>query len=120
MNGNRGLFGPFNPTVPVKNNIDAHIKEYADNFCERLFRHLYKEAEVTLQNVFVQPKICAPNDSSQELISILGNFFGMRGRQEFYLLRVMRLAERAVLFHICAIITDRKMKWEKEFFCKGT
>lgn len=75
MNGNRGLFGPFNPTVPVKNNIDAHIKEYADNFCERLFRHLYKEAEVTLQNVFVQPKICAPNDSSQELISILGNFF---------------------------------------------
>lgn len=75
MNGNRELFGPFEPVVPVKNNIDVRIKEYADNFCERLFRHLYKEIEVTLEKVFVQPEIENSNDPSRKLVSILGGFF---------------------------------------------
>ena len=74
MNGNRGLFGPFEPIVSVKNNIDVHIKEYAENFHERLFRHLYKETEVTLERVFVQPEIEDPNDPSRKLVSILGSF----------------------------------------------
>ena len=74
MNNNRSLFGPFEPEVPIKNNIDACIKEYADNFCEKLFRHLYKDAEVTLERVFVQPEIYDPDVPSRKLVSILGNF----------------------------------------------
>ena len=71
MDANRCLFGPFEQDILSGNRIDLLIKEYADNFCERLFRHLYKDAEVTLKGVFVQPKIY---DSSRELVSILGNF----------------------------------------------
>ena len=74
MNNNRSLFGPFEPEVPIKNNIDACIKEYADNFCEKLFRHLYKDAEVTLERVFVQPEIYDSDVPSRKLVSILGNF----------------------------------------------
>ena len=74
MNNNRSLFGPYEPEVPIKNNIDACIKEYADNFCEKLFRHLYKDAEVTLERVFVQPEIYDSDVPSRKLVSILGNF----------------------------------------------
>ena len=74
MNGNRSLFGSFEPHCLGSNSINRRIKEYADNFCERLFRHIYKNEEVTLRNVFVQPKIYDSNGSSQELVSILGNF----------------------------------------------
>ena len=68
------MFGCFEPNCSGSNSINRRIKEYADNFCERLFRHIYKNAEVTLRNVFVQPKIYDSNGSSQELVSILGNF----------------------------------------------
>lgn len=68
MNKNRNLFGVGELMVPVKNNIDLIIKEYADNFSTKLFRHIHKKADVTLKGVFVQPKI----ESSQELVSILG------------------------------------------------
>lgn len=70
MNKNRNLFGAGELMVPVKNNIDLIIKEYADNFSTKLFRHIHKKADVTLKGVFVQPKI----ESSQELVSILGGF----------------------------------------------
>lgn len=75
MNENSALFGPFEPKIPVKNNIDTIISEYAENFKEKLFRHANKkDSRVTLKGVFVQPKIRELNSKPQELVSILGKF----------------------------------------------
>lgn len=75
MNENSALFGPFEPKIPVKNNIDTIISEYAENFKEKLFRHANKkDSRVTLKGVFVQPKIQELNSKPQELVSILGKF----------------------------------------------
>lgn len=43
----------------------------------------------------------------------------MKGKQEFFLLRVMQPVERVALFRIYVIITDRQMKLEEGFFYRG-
>lgn len=74
MNKNRNLFGAGELMLSARNNIDSIIKEYADNFSAKLFRHIHKEANVTLKGVFVQPKIERMNEPPQKLVSILGGF----------------------------------------------
>ena len=75
MNENSALFGPYEPKNPVKNNIDTIIQEYAENFKEKLFRHVNKkDSQVTLKGVFVQPQVCELDSKPQKLISILGKF----------------------------------------------
>lgn len=57
------------------NKVNSIIEEYANNFTERLFRHRYiTDSQVTLDRLFVDPKIYSKNIQSNDCIEILAYF----------------------------------------------
>ena len=57
--------------------VNKIIKEYADNYTARMFLHTYHpESNVSLQNVYVQPKyrIAGSVDDSRDTISLISRF----------------------------------------------
>lgn len=86
MNRNEVIFGTGKYTKSANNNVESIIKEYADNFTEKLFRHKYcDDSNITLDNLFVMPKIeykynseygiNQENKYTRNLVRILNEFF---------------------------------------------
>lgn len=80
MDKNSNIFGTREVKPDkVNNKVDSIIKEYADNFTERLFRHRYiKDSQVTLKGIFVNPKMYSKDFQSSDFIKILDYFYGMK------------------------------------------
>jgi len=59
-----------------KDNIDAVIDEYANNFESPLFRHTYvSDTKVQLHNLFVDPAYCVPGEEpSRDIVSLFSQF----------------------------------------------
>lgn len=59
MDKNINVFGMLSEHGNSLNNkVKSIIKEYADNFTEKLFRHRYvRNSKVTLNRLFVEPKM---------------------------------------------------------------
>lgn len=76
MDKNSNIFGTREVKPDkVNNKVDSIIKEYADNFTERLFRHRYiKDSQVTLKGIFVNPKMYSKDFQSSDFIKILDYF----------------------------------------------
>ena len=75
LNSNRTIFGSTIPEIRTKNQIDDTIKEYADNYTAKLFQHIYeKDSKVTLDRLFVEPKLYCEGENPQELIAVLSKF----------------------------------------------
>ena len=72
---NRNIFFRREDIVTSKNKVDSIIKEYADNFSEKLFRHRYIEnTEVKLCNVFVNPEIEINGIKTRNYVNVLDEF----------------------------------------------
>ena len=77
MDKNIGIFGTDGKNIDkVSNNkVDSIIREYADNFTDRLFRHRYiMGSQVTLNRLFVNPKIYSENIWTDDFIEVLDKF----------------------------------------------
>lgn len=75
LNSNRTIFGSTIPEIRTKNQIDDTIKEYADNYTAKLFQHAYeRDSKVTLDRLFVEPKLYCKGEKQQELIAVLSKF----------------------------------------------
>ncbi|MFQ9531872.1 MAG: hypothetical protein ACLR1H_13045 [Roseburia intestinalis] len=98
MDKNINVFGMLSEHGNSLNNkVKSIIKEYADNFTEKLFRHRYvRNSKVTLNRLFVEPKMKVKEYSLDNFIVILDNFCGMKQRKEYCLLKAMQQLERQV------------------------
>lgn len=76
MDKNINVFGMLSEHGNSLNNkVKSIIKEYADNFTEKLFRHRYvRNSKVTLNRLFVEPKMKVKEYSLDNFIVILDNF----------------------------------------------
>lgn len=76
MSSNYELFGG---DVDLQKNqsqkINSIVLSYKNNFTQKLFRHRYeKNSSVTLENLFVNPKVKTSDGESRNIIKILADF----------------------------------------------
>lgn len=76
MNKNYSVFGTMeHECIDKKNRVETVIQEYSDNFTEKLFRHKYNtNSKVTLDKLFVEPKISAKGSDNMNVVKAIGNF----------------------------------------------
>ena len=76
MNKNNSIFGSFtNECKCICNRVETVIKEYSDNFTEKLFRHKYiSDSRVTLDRLFVNPRIYENGSDNADMVKVLSNF----------------------------------------------
>ena len=103
MQDNSSLFLPQLSSDEPDNKVNTVLQEYSDNFTERLFRHRYQEGSlVTLDRMYVEPKLTFDSGESWSLIELLENFLWGKDRKEVLFLEGdAALGKTSIVSYLC-------------------